>query len=86
MELAFPWLLLLGPIPGAGGERFEPVPTVVEGAVDRYELGAVLFKSRRTPRERWRCLPPKCQAVASIYDLIWEHDLSVDAAVVRDAD
>ncbi|KAL8573437.1 hypothetical protein ACOMHN_032452 [Nucella lapillus] len=64
-----------------GAEKFEPVPTVVEGAVDRYELGAVLFKSRRTPREKWRCLPPKCQALVSIYELIWDHDLTVDVAV-----
>ncbi|KAK7097976.1 uncharacterized protein [Littorina saxatilis] len=68
-----------------GGGRFEPVPTVVEGAVDRYELGAVLFKSKRTQQEKLRCLPPKCQAVASIYDLIWDHDLSVDAAVAMAA-
>lgn len=64
-----------------GEERFEPVPTVVDGAVDRYDLGAVLMKTRLTPGEKWRLLPPRCQALGSIYDLIWHTDMPVDAAV-----
>lgn len=66
----------------AGSENFEPVPTVLEGAVDRYELGAVLLKMRRTAFEKWKLVKPRCQAMASMYDLIWDHDMTVDAAVV----
>ncbi|PVD35125.1 hypothetical protein C0Q70_06406 [Pomacea canaliculata] len=65
----------------AGSENFEPVPTVLEGAVDRYELGAVLLKMRRTAFEKWKLVKPRCQAMASMYDLIWDHDMTVDAAV-----